>query len=525
MFKKRTLLAGLILLLLLTAVALLAACSGGDRMLLAEYNRDGEAEIFLADVGTEEAEWQSLVEDVQYARVFDEGALAAFVPDSNRIVLWYLDGDEVVIEQLEIGDEAPSKIFDTDDSPQMSARIVPDPFMIFLNTTEDFDDFRCYVSRDGAEAERVARARNCFITENGVVSTDLNNRNELTLTTISLDGEDEIVWLDDAEDVGRTGWNEELTAVAYVELGRNDAQLMLLQEGEEAVEVGDAFAEISLVRFLPDGETVLVIARVDEDDEEEGIYLNATGEPLLEEEDIRLVGQSDDGNNVLFLADNGREQTLYVYNSDDETITEVVGDDIVDEVSYIAEDRLLLKAGSEDGLAILSANADGTESVELFDDNDFFVNSQYWLPASNKLVVQLSDEDEQAAVFVTSLDAEDGFFLLEEWAAIRILAASEGSLIFQAREDAGDDRILYSISLEENASEIELDDDTEGIFWNAFVTADGRSVIYTVMEDGLDDTEIRQVPIDGSESPERLYRDLVLLDVSWEGESSLQFIR
>lgn len=523
--RRQTTITWLISLFLLAPVAFLAACSGGDQLLLAEFNQNGEAEIFLAGLGNEESEWQSLVEDAQFARVFEAGELATFVPDSSRVVMWYLDGDEVVIEQLKSGDETPTKIFDAKDSTFLFGTIVSDPFMIFLNAAEDFDEFNCYVSLDGGEAERVARARNCFITENGVVSTDINNRDELTLTTISLDGEEEIVWLDDAEDIGRTSWNAALTAVAYVELGRNDGQLMLLEEGEEAVEVGDEFAEFSLVQILPNGKTVLVIARADEDDDEEGIYLNATGDPLLEEEDIRLVGQSDDGEKWLFVADNGRELTLYVYNSDDETLTEVVEDDVVEGIGYVTEDHLLLNAGSEDRLAILSANADGTELVELFDDNDFFVNSQYWLPASDKLVVQLSDEDGQAAVFVTSLDAEDGYFLLEKWDAIRLLAASEDSLIFQAREDAGDDWILYSIPLEENASEIELDDDTEGVFRNAFATADGRSIIYTVIEDGLDDTEIRQVPIDGGERSERLYRDFVLLDVSWEGEPSLQLVR
>ena len=54
---------------------------------------------------------------------------------------------------------------------------------------------------------------------------------------------------------------------------------------------------------------------------------------------------------------------------------------------------------------------------------------------------------------------------------------------------------------------------------------DGRSIYYTAMEDGLDDTEVRRVPVDGSESPEDLYRDMVLLDVSWEGEPNLRFLR
>ena len=59
----------------------------------------------------------------------------------------------------------------------------------------------------------------------------------------------------------------------------------------------------------------------------------------------------------------------------------------------------------------------------------------------------------------------------------------------------------------------------------AFISANGRTLYYTALEEGTTDTEVRQVPIDGSESPERLYRDVVLLDVSWTEESSLQPIR
>ena len=178
MFKKQTPIAWSILLLLLTAVALLAACSGGDQMLLAEYNRDGEATIFLAGLGDEESDWQTLAEDAQFARVFQEGELAAFVPDSNRVVLWYEDRDEVVVELLELGDESTTKIFDGD-FPFVFGEVVTDPFMIFLSVA-DFDETRCYVSMDNGEADRVARADFCFITENGVITRELKSRAEVT---------------------------------------------------------------------------------------------------------------------------------------------------------------------------------------------------------------------------------------------------------------------------------------------------------------------------------------------------------
>ncbi|VAW41771.1 hypothetical protein MNBD_CHLOROFLEXI01-2602, partial [hydrothermal vent metagenome] len=55
---------------LFLATILLAACAGGDQLLLAEFNRDGEAEIFLAGLGDDDSDWQSLAEDVESIRMF-----------------------------------------------------------------------------------------------------------------------------------------------------------------------------------------------------------------------------------------------------------------------------------------------------------------------------------------------------------------------------------------------------------------------------------------------------------------------
>ena len=138
--------------------------------------------------------------------------------------------------------------------------------------------------------------------------------------------------------------------------------------------------------------------------------------------------------------------------------------------------------------------------------------------------MQLRDEDEAHSLFVAGWEAEDGYFLLEEWASITLLNASKEYLVFAGREDDGDDVVLFSLPWEADAAEIELDDDAEFGYRNVFFTKDGRSVYYTAL-DGLTDTELRLVPVDGSESPEGLYRDMMLLDVSWAGEPNLQAVR
>jgi hypothetical protein len=514
-----------ILLFTLMAIALLAACSGGDQMLLAEFNRSGEAEIFLAKVGAEEKEWQSLADNVQRASLFS-GEFAAFVPGTNRIIIWYADGNDLRVEQMKVGDDAPTEVLDANADASVFGYFEADPFAIYLTETQDFDTYRCYVSLDGAEAQRLARSNRCVANENGVVLVEYD-RDTTTVTLVSLDGEKETVILDEVEDVaGNVRFNEDLTTFVYMEIGRRDVQLFLIQPGdEEGEEIGDEFAFIDTYGFLPDGKTIYVIGKPDEDDDEEGLYINGTGDALLEALDISLVGLSKDGDHAVFFTENENEMAAFVYSIKDETVTEVVEEEVVSMKGFIDEDRFLLKTQNGADEVLLSVSSDGSEVIELLDTDDYDILSAYLNVAAKQLLVQLGDQEGTDTLFVTSWGEEDGYFLLEEWYAITLMNASDESLIFAGREDERDDIALFSIPWEPDASETELDDDGAFGYRNVFFTENGRSIYYTVLEDGLQDTEVRLAPVDGSENPEGLYKDYLLLDVNWHGEPNLQFIR
>ena len=525
MRKKQTPLTWPILLLLLTAVALLAACSAGDHLLLAEFNDDGEAEIFLAELGQAESEWQTLAEDVQRTFLF-ESELAAFVPETNRILLWYVDGNDLRVEQLEIGDEAPAEVLEADADARLFAEMGPDADDIYFIEAENFDNYRCYISQDGAEAERLARGELCFVNENGAVQSEFDRDDGTTVTLISPDGEDETVILDEAEDIWNVRYNEELTLFAYVEFDGDEAQMFLIEPGaEEEEEFGVEFAFIDNFGFLGDGETVYAVGMLDEDDDEVGLFINAAGDALLEAEEITLAGQSEDGDYAVFLTEEDDEMAAFVYNLAEGTVTEIAEEPSVSLMGFLTEDRFLLRTENDDEDVLLSVSNDGSEVIELLETDDHDVLFTYMNEAAEQLLVQLTDDEGTDTLYITSLAAEDGYFLLEEWSSITILAATDEHLIFFGREDEDDDRALYSITWAEDSSETELDDDGEFGFRGVFFAADGRSIYYTAMEDGLDDTEVRRVPVDGSESPEDLYRDMVLLDVIWAGEPNLQFLR
>lgn len=513
------------MLLLLFAVAWLAACSAGDNLLLAEYNRDGTVEIFLAKVGAEESEWQLLVEDAERALLF-EGEFATFVPDTNRILLWYIKDNDFRVEQMAIGDDAPTELLEANANTNVFGSFESDPFNVYLIESRSFDNFRCYVSQDGAEARRLARGSRCIANENGVVAFDVD-QDEVTVSLISLDGEEETVVLDELEDVGgNVRFNEALTLFAYVQHGRRDMQLFLIEPGDEAGEaLGEAFDVINTFGFLGDDETVFLFGKPDSDDDELGLYINATGEALFEAEAIVLAGLSEDGDYAMFISDTGDEEALFVYNVADGSATEVVAEPSVTFEGFVGDGRFLLKTENQDDDALLSVSRDGSEVVELLETDDYDILFAYMNHGAEQLLVKLGNDERTDTLFVTGLNEADGYYLLEEWFAITILAASDEYLIFSGREEEGDDVALYSISWAVDSSEIELDDAAEFGYRGVFFAEDGRSLYYTMLEDGFDDTEVRRVPVDGSERPERLYRDMVLLDVSWAGEPNLQFIR
>ncbi len=526
MLKKLNTRTWLILLLLLATIALLAACSGGDQMLLAEYNRDGEAEIFLVDVGAEETEWLSLAEDVESTFIF-EGDMAVFVPDTNRILLWYVDGNDIRIEQMEIGDEGPAELLEVDADARLFGRFEADPFAVYLTEFQSFDNYRCYVSQDGAKASRLARGSLCFVNENGVVQLDLDPDDGTTVTVISLDGEDETVVLDEVEDVGsRIRYNQELTQFAYLEADNNEAQIFLIEPGaEEGESFGDEFAVIDLFGFFGDGETLYVIGKLDEDDDELGLFINASGEALLEADDIRLTGQSEDGDYAIFLTESGGEMAAYVYSVADGSMTELLEDEVVTLQGFPTEDYFLLKAENEDENVLYSVSNDGSEVIELLATDDYDILFSYMNRAAEQLLVQLRGDESNDTVYVTSLSEANGYFLVEDWSSLTILNASEEQFVFWGREDDGDDVALYSIPWAEDSSEVELDDDAGFGYRSVFFTEDGRSLYYTIIDDRIGDFDVRLVPVDGSERPERVYRDKLLLDVSWEGEPNLELLR
>ena len=107
--------------------------------------------------------------------------------------------------------------------------------------------------------------------------------------------------------------------------------------------------------------------------------------------------------------------------------------------------------------------------------------------------------------------------LLDEWRQLSFLNQSSNgdTVLISGREDSNDDSALLVLEANSSGDFVELDDSPT--IRNAYFTANGRDVVFTVQDSGsFIDVEIRQAPADGSERATTLYRDAFVIDIGWD---------
>ena len=167
-------------------------------------------------------------------------------------------------------------------------------------------------------------------------------------------------------------------------------------------------------------------------------------------------------------------------------------------------------------VTIYSSKFDGTDVVELFNDDMYSVAVRY-VPEKDRLYLHALNEDGMS-LFITSDKEENGYYLLEEWADIQLLNVSnknEKFLAYAGVEDSGDDLTLYSIEVKEDADWVELDDDADRIN-NAIFTPNDRLIMYTAKTgNDANDISVNQVDILGEDNPDEIYDKAGIIDVRW----------
>ncbi len=498
----------------------------GKQILLAFPDRDDVAELYLLKLGQAQDEGTLLAEEADQAflafGVWEEQALqgsivgdyGGFVPGSNRLVFWYTADGDTVIQHMRTGDKEPTEIIES----EAWGQVFTDPDLVFIRQRKGEQD-HCYIAQPGSEAERVAKAGYCTISADGstIIAVD-QDQEGFTLTVMDINGENETTLLDQVEDVVFYRASGDASHIVYLQRQEEGQQLYLVERdtGDET-RVGDEVSEITRYGFVPHSDIVYYVAKAEPEDAL-GLYTSESDRPLAEAVDFD-VGFSPDGQHMVYLVEVAGEKILYVHSIEDDEDTEVLsGEQIAYHVVYTSPPRVLAVVAEEDEYSLYSASFDGNDVTELLNEDEANLRSISYVRDEPTLYVYMTDKDGERLLFVTPVDEDTGFRLLEEWALIALLNRSPDGrhLVFWGREDKKDDAVLYSIAVEEGADAVELDDDSDG-FRNAVFTANGRSVLYTAITGrDPDDVSVYQVAVDGEGRSEELYEEAFLVDVRWD---------
>ncbi len=506
--------------------------ASGPELLLAFPNRDGEADLMILRVGQDEQDGQEVANNAlspnrsqlqAWAWFEDENdkihrlerEFGGFLPNSDSLLIYYQDGDEVVVEEVEIGGEQSTETISTDALP-IYMQYLPDSSRIFIRENRE-ETIRCYVANQGEEADRTARGDDCWRLEGNdrVAVEDWDDR-ELTLTLMDLNGENEETILDGAEDIVSYRFSADTSWITYQQDLDDGQRIILLdRESGETLTESSEFVEIKQFGFIGDSNTIYYIA--ENDDGELEIHFSDKSEPVAVAYSFGLATNSD-GSDVVFAAgDEDGEIGIFAFDKQEDVSHELlIGDDLqftlLDEAG-----KVFIKEKDSDDLRLYTTNLDGSNLVEIFQEDDLNISSSYYLPDSGLLYFIFTDNDNDQYLYVSPVGSDEGYYLLEEWHNITLMNLSPDGrlLVFEGQEDSGDDPVLFIVDTSGEEREIEIDDDNED-YLNAIFAPDGDSIIYSARHGtDEDDVSVFQALISGEENPTELYNEAYIADARW----------
>jgi hypothetical protein len=519
---------GLLCVILVAVLALnwlSSALFGGHQVLLGFPDPNGEVDLALLKLGQDEEKAIEMADDVTRSEdavfaFFDDGMVqgligetyGGFIPNTNRLICWYQDdGGDTVVEGM-VGKKGPTEIMDTDD--YLVGTAFADSDTVLLKEARSGQQ-RFYTSKPGEEAERLIKGDLCRGSVQGhlVYATDVDG-DETTLSTVKVNGKNETVVLEDVEDMISFKVSDDDSHIAYLQDTGSDQQLYLAErKSGDVEEASDEMARVMRYGFLLGGDVLYYIA--DDGGGERELYTSEDSDPIAEGRSIEASPSSHSQDLAYLVTEEDGEEAVYVYSAKSGDEVEVLrGEDLEYHVTFWPP-KILIYSAEDDEIAVYSTNTDGSNRVELFRRDDVTLSGVETLAQGETIYIELEDNGLSTLLAAPGGDSE-AFELLDGWYHIRLLNdSSNGSqLVFWAREDAGDDPILYAIAVEEDADPVELDDDHEG-FRNAVFLGNDRKILYTATTgNNADDVEVCRVPADGSDDFEVLYEEALLVDVS-----------
>jgi hypothetical protein len=356
---------------------------------------------------------------------------------------------------------------------------------------------------------------------NRILVTDISSKGELTVKAYDLKGENEIVLLDDEPDIrdGSFQYNNDGTLISVIVDNGDNVKLRLISiKNAEVIAESDPFVDILNVSLAYKGEAVYFTA--ENEDGTLQLYTLKAGEQRQVASGFGIQAQFDLAGKTLvyMVSDENAKQNIRVHPMGNGEDVDVMDGENLSFTLVTLKDILLIKEENQDkgDITLYSAKADGSALTKIFSDSDVSVNTIYNPTDTDRLLFEVSNQDGLNNVFATRFGNEEGQYLLEDWSALSFLNIHNDTLVMSGAENSGDDTILFALDLTGKNDLVELDTDDIQQTLGTIFSPDGRKVIYTVQTgDNYDDYEVRQVPLNGKEDYEVLYKEAILIDAAW----------
>ncbi len=550
--KKKSLLwlvpVGAILLIGLAALAVFVVApmlgitifggkSKGDGIVVGLAEKSDVTDIYALQLGKSLDDYTAMLEDgnLKSGNVYEftpngyriigrfGGGGGGYVEGSPYLFLSYNDDGDMALYRTTPNPKELEPIFESDNN--FFALSLDAGEIIFINEQRE-NSRRCYVSIKGAKAEEVAKGDDCTVAATGkvVFLKEVSKDGELTIKSFDIQGENEVVLLDEEKDVRANayGYNDPGSIIYFVIDDGKTAYMQIIDTSNgEVIAESDEYNNIRSYDRSFLGEEIWFIAEND-DDELELYTLGANGETLIETGSSFIAELDKKGENLVYIVgDEDGEQTVYVHPMKGGDDIELMQGENLSMYLMLWKDIMLIKEYDPENeqTTLYSVNSNGSNLAELFSESDIEVTTITSPLDSPHIFLWQKDDDGLYSIFAATLGSEEGDYILEEWASISILdISSDGStLLMSGKEEIDDDLILFTIDLAGSFEMTELDDNDMESVTSAVFTADDKAVVYNVrIGDDYDDYEIRRIKTSGDEDAELLFEEAFLVDVEWK---------
>jgi hypothetical protein len=519
----------------------------GKNMVIGLLQADGAANLYLLEEGQAVDEGTLLAEAVEEANGYfyvsnrsqpntllskDYQNFAGFIPGSKHLFFWHLAGDEIVLEHFLIGDSSPGKILNT--QADSLSGIISDKGNMFLGIRSDQAGSLCYASLESETAKQLGEGNECLASRDGSTTLILNTEDgKLSLKAMTVTDNEEVELLNGEEGAIDARLSGDGALVAYVDTSDNRHQVVLLdaKTGDE-LERSEQVDKIISLEFAPRGDNLYFIAD-DNNGEQQLFVLNQDGsKQVATAKTIQAQfsqGQRS-GEYLIYLSaaaalEEGDQPTLFSYKVSDETDEKTLSAEGLNYTLLESPERILFKEETGTEITLHSAPVSGKDQLTLFQaDGDQLAYIQH-VPGENKIFLLLSKPDNLNSLYVTSLDKEDGYFLLKDYSQIKLLSQSlDGKkLAFLGRKGQEDIFGVYVVDLdkdgkdddEQSADPVLLDDNLLDAY-NAIFSTNNKELYYTVKTgENASDVQVRRAAADGEGSPADEYQNAFLADAQW----------